>query len=289
MPRAIWSGAVSFGLVNVPVRMYSAIDEQDLHFHFLHRKDDSRIGYEKVCKKEEKPVPNDEIVKAYEVSKGTYVYLEDEDFEAAEGRAHRTIEISDFVPYDEIDPIYFERTYYLGPGDGADKVYCLLVKAMERSGFAGIGKYVMRDKQHLGCLRVRDGVITLEQMYFADEIRSVDVVSVERVRVGKRELEMASELIDRFSGAFDIDKYRDDYREALLGVIKSKQKGKTVEVDRDEEPAEAGDLMEALKASLEERRGRNGNHRSTTRRASTRKPPKKTKKGPRGRRVSNRR
>lgn len=167
-------------------------------------------------------------------------------------------------------------------------MYCLFVKAMERSGFAGIGKYVMRDKQHLGCLRVRDSVITLEQMYFADEIRPVDVVSVERVRVGKRELEMASELIDRFSGAFDIDKYRDDYRQALLGVIKTKRKGKSVEVDRNEEPAEAGDLMDALRASLEERRGRNGNHRSTGR-ASTRKPPKKTKKGARGRRVSNRR
>src|SRR5918995_6059734 len=161
MPRAIWSGSISFGLVNVPVRMYSAIQEQDLHFHLLHVKDDSRIGYEKICKKEERPVPDDEIVKAYEVEDGEYVYVTDEDFEAAEGESLRTIDICDFVPYDEIDPIYFERTYFLGPADGADKVYRLLLKAMEDSGLAAIAKYVMRDKQNLGCLRVRDGVITL--------------------------------------------------------------------------------------------------------------------------------
>ena len=134
MPRAIWSGSISFGLVNVPVRMYSAIDEQELHFHLLHTKDDSRIGYEKVCKKEGKPVPDDEIVKAYEFEDGEYVYLTEEDFEAAEGEVFRTIDVSDFVSYEEIDSIYFERTYYLGPADGADKVYSLLVKAIRAVG-----------------------------------------------------------------------------------------------------------------------------------------------------------
>ena len=279
MARAIWSGAISLGLLNVPVRMYSAIDEQDLHFHYLHRTDNSRIGYEKVCKKEGKPVPDDEIVKAYQVSGRKYVHLEDEDFEAAEGRAHRMFELSDFVPYEEIDPIHFERTYYLGPDTGAEKVYTLLVKAMERSGLAGIGKYVMRNKQQLGCLRVREGVITLEKMYFEDEIRPLDDVPVERVRVGKRELEMAEELIDRFTSPFDIGKYRDDYREALLDVIESKRKGKAVEVDRGAEPEEAPDLMEALKASLAERRaepprrrrkGTSSTKRRTRRKASRR-------------------
>src|ERR671919_2200124 len=158
MPRAIWSGAISFGLVNVPVRMYSAIDEQDIHFHYVHEKDGSRIGYEKICKKEDKPVPDDEIVKAYEYAKGKYVYMTDEDFEAAAVEGYKTIDITDFVPRDEIDPIYFERTYYLGPQEGAEKVYALLRRAMEEAGLAGIAKYVMREKQQLGALRVHDGV-----------------------------------------------------------------------------------------------------------------------------------
>jgi DNA end-binding protein Ku len=255
VPRAIWTGAISFGLVNVPVRMYSAIDEQDLHFHYLHRKDDSRIGYEKVCKKEGKPVPDDEIVKAYEFSEGEYVYLTDEDFEAAEGPKYKSIDISDFVPYEEIDPIYFERTYYLGPAEGAEKVYGLLVRAMEDSGLAAIGSYVMRDKQQLGCLRIREGVITLENMYFADEIRPVDEIKSRRRSVSNQELEMAAELIDRFAGSFDPSKYEDTYREALLDVIKRKRKGKEIHVEERPEEEKPSDLLAALRASLERHTG----------------------------------
>src|SRR5207249_11956183 len=133
-PPAIWSGAISFGLVNIPVRMYSAIDEQDVHFHLLHTTDNGRIGYAKVCKKDGKPVPDDEVRRAYEVSEGTYVYLTDEDFEAAAGATYHTIDLTDFVPQEQIDPIYFENTFFLGPAEGADKVYALLVKALERSG-----------------------------------------------------------------------------------------------------------------------------------------------------------
>jgi DNA end-binding protein Ku len=258
MPRAIWSGAVSFGLVNVPIKMYSAIDEKDLHFNLLHVKDDSRIGYEKVCKKEEKPVPDDEIVKAYEVEDGEYVYMTDDDFAAAEGENFRTIDISDFVPYDDIDPIYFERTYYLSPDAGGEKVYALFVRAMEQSGLSGIGTYVMRGKQNLGALRVRDGVLTLEKMYFADEIRPVDELDVPKPTVGKRELEMANDLIEQFSGSFEPEKYEDTYRQALLDVIEAKRKGKEVHVEParpDEEPA---DIMAALRASLEAAKGRQG-------------------------------
>jgi DNA end-binding protein Ku len=257
MPRAIWSGSISFGLVNVPVRLYSAIDEQDLHFHLLHTEDDSPIGYAKVCKEEGVPVPDDEIGKAYELSKGKYVYVTDEDFEAAQGPKYKTIDLTDFVPYEEIDPIYFERTYFLGPGDGGEKVYMLLLRAMADSGLAGIGKYVMREKQHLGCLRVREGVLTLEQMYFADEIRPVDEIKVSGVSVAKRELEMAAELIDRFTTSFDVSKYQDDHRVALLKVIKAKARGKQVRVEPAEEAA-APDLFEALRASIEEARGRRG-------------------------------
>jgi DNA end-binding protein Ku len=269
MPRAIWSGSINFGLVNVPVRMYSALEEKDLHFHYLHLKDDSRIGYEKVCKKEDKPVPDEEIVKAYEIEKGEYVYVTDEDFEAAAGPAYRTIDIKEFVPADDIDPIYFERTYYLGPTEGAEKVYALLVRAMDRAGLSAIATYLMREKQHLGCLRLRDGVVTLEKMYFADEIRPPDDIKVKGVSVGQRELEMAAELIDRFSGSFEIGKYRDEYREALLGVIRAKHRGQEVHVEPERE-REPTDLMEALRASVEAARRDGGSRGHSGRRNGAR-------------------
>ena len=186
MPRAIWTGTISFGLVNVPVRMYSAIDESDLHFHLVHEPDGGRIGYQKVCKAENEPVPDDEIVKAFEIEKDELVVLTDEDFAAAKSEGVKTIEISDFVPYEEIDPIYFERTYYLGPQDGSEKVYSLLRQAMEKTGLAAVGKYVMRDKQHLGCLRIREGVITLEKLFFHDEIRPVKEIAPRKTKVPKR-------------------------------------------------------------------------------------------------------
>ena len=257
-PRSIWSGSISFGLVNVPVKMYSATAEQDLHFHLLHSKDDSRIGYEKICKKEDKPVPDDEIVKAYELDDGTYVYLTDEDFAAAEGETFKTIDISDFVPYEEIDPIYFEKTYYLGPADGAEKVYTLLLRAMEESGLAAIATFVMRDKQHLGCLRIRDGVIVLERMYFADEIRDAKEIKPKRAQVGKQELAMAADLIDRFAGEFKPEQYEDTYRKALLEVIRDKQKGKEINYEARVEDEEPVDLLAALRESLEghRRKGR---------------------------------
>lgn len=252
MPRAIWTGSISFGLVNVPVRMYSAIDEQDVRFHLLHEKDDSRIGYEKICKKDGKPVPDDEIVKGYEVAKGKYVYVTDEDLEAAAGESYRSIDIQDFVDVDEVDPIYFERTSYLGPAEGAEKPYALLVRAMEDSGLVGISTYVLRDKQQLGCLRVRDGMIVLEKMFFADEIRPTKGIVPRRATVPKQELAMALDLIDRFRGRFEPEKYEDTYRESLLAVIDRKRKGKDVhsgtETEREEKPA---DLLEALRASVE--------------------------------------
>ena len=258
MPRAIWSGSIAFGLVNVPVRMYSAIESKDLHFNLLHVKDDSRIGYEKICKREEKPVPDDEIVKAYEITKGKYVYVSDEDFEAAEGENARTIEIEDFVPYEEIDPIYFERGYVLAPEEGGEKVYALLVKAMEETELAGIGRFVMREKQHLACLRIRERVITLERMYFADEVRPIDDVKPRNVSVGKRELEMARQLIDNFAGHFEPEKYEDTYRKSLLRTIKAKHQGKEIHVPPKREEEEPPDLMEALRASIDARSGKRG-------------------------------
>ncbi len=262
MPRAIWSGAISFGLVNVPVRMYSAVDVHDLRFNYVHAKDGSRIGYEKYCKLEEKPVPDGEIVKAFEYEEGEWVYMSDEDFEAAEAEGFKTVDIRDFVPYDEIDPIFFEKTYYLGPQEGAEKVYALLRRAMEESGLAAIAKYVMRDRQHLGCLRVRDGAIVLEKMYFADEIRPLDEIAPGDVKVDKRELEMAAQLVDRFAGAFEPEKYEDTYRDTLCEIIKAKRKGKEVHAEPAVEPEEPTDLMAALRASLDAAQRRRGGARA---------------------------
>jgi DNA end-binding protein Ku len=230
--------------------MYSAISEHKLHFHWVHEKDESPIGYQKICKLEEKPVPDDEVVKAFEFEPGEYVFMEDEDFEAARAEGYKTIDITDFVPYEQIDPIYFARTYYLGPQEGGEKVYSLLTRAMEDSGLAAVAKFVMRDRQNLGCLRVRDGVITLEQLYFADEIRDLDEIKPSSSRVSKEELAMAEQLIDNFSGDFRPEKYKDTYRDALCEVIKAKRRGK--EVHRAPEPEEGAppDLLEALRASI---------------------------------------
>ena len=257
MPRAIWTGAISFGLVNVPVRMYSAIDEHKLHFNYIHEKDGSRIGYEKVCKTEGKPVPDDEIVKAFEWEKGEFVPMRDEDFERAQEDTYKAIDIRDFVDYEEIDAIFFERTYYLGPQEGAEKVYALLVRAMEDSGRAAIAKYVMRDRQNLGCLRVADGVLLLEKMYFADEIRPAGDLKpkVKKGDVDKREVEMAQALIDKLYGPFKPGQYEDTYRDTLCDIIKAKRAGETIEEPEPEQPKAAPDLMEALKASLEQADG----------------------------------
>ena len=270
MPRALWTGAISFGLVNVPVRMYSAIAEHDLHFHLIHEPDGSRIGYRKICKAEDEPVPDDEIVKGFEFEPGEFVVLTDEDFAAARTEGVKSIEISDFVPYEEIDPIYFERTYYLGPQAGAEKVYALLRDAMEKTGLAAIAKYVLRDRQSLGCLRVREGALTLEQMLFHDEIRPLDDVAPDGVKVPKAELDLAIALIEKFTGSFDPERYEDTYRDALCEVIKAKRKGETIsspDPEADEAPA---DLLAALKASVEAAKRSGGSKRSA--RAPKRKP-----------------
>jgi Ku protein len=251
VPRAIWSGSIAFGLVNAPIRLYSAIDEHDLDLHLVHVKDGSRIGYRKVCKTEDKPVPDDEIAKGYE-SNGKVVLLEDEDFAAAQGERSKTIEIIDFVPREAIDPIYFERTFYVGPQDGAEKVYLLLVEAMEQAGLAAVVRFFFRDREQLACLRVREGVLLIEKMYYADEIRPVDDIRPDRRRkVDKKELDMALSLIERITGEFDPDSYEDTYRDRLLEVVQKKRKGQAIEVPEVEEPEEAPDLLAALRESVE--------------------------------------
>jgi DNA end-binding protein Ku len=252
MPRSIWSGAVSFGLVNVPVRMYPAVKEHTLHFHLVHEPDSSPIGYQKICKQEEKPVPDDEIVKAFEYRKGEYVYMSDEDFEQAQVEGNHTIDITEFVASDDIDPVFFGHTYYLGPAEGAEHVYALLARALKDSSLAAIAKFVMRQRQHLCALRVRDGVLTLEQLYFADEIRPVDEIKPAGTRVSQKELELARQIVEAGSAKWDPKKYTDTYRDELAAIVEAKQKGQEVHRAADVEAEEPIDLMEALRRSVEE-------------------------------------
>jgi len=251
MPRALWSGAISFGLVNAPVRMYTAISEHDVHFNLLHAKDAERIHYRKVTASGAREIPDDEIVKGYEVSDGEYVVLTDEEISAAHVEGDKVIEIHDFVPLEEIDPIAFERTYYLGPAEGSERVYALLARALESSGLVGIASFVFHDRDQLACLRVKDGAILLERMYFADEIRDGDGILPKPKRaVDKKELKLAIDLIERMQGSFDHSAYHDRYRERL--IIDRKRKGETITVPEVEERKAPSDLMAALEASLGE-------------------------------------
>ncbi len=265
-PRSLWTGSISFGLVNVPVRVYSAVHEHRLRFQLIHTKDDGPIGYEKICKVEDKPVPNDEIVKAFEYKKGEFVQMTDEDFEAVQVEGQHTIDLEDFVPYEQIDPTFFAHAYLVGPQEGAERPYSLLVRAMEDSGLAGIGKFVMRNRQYLGCLHIRNGILTLEQLYFADEVDPPEkILPTKSPSVAKRELEMASRLIESFSGDWKPERYEDTYHDALMEIVKEKRKGH--EVHRVQEPEEEGppDLLDALRMSLEQSKGsrprRNGSRR----------------------------
>jgi DNA end-binding protein Ku len=268
-PRAIWTGSISFGLVNVPVRVYTAVHEHKLQFHLVHERDDGPIGYQKVCKLEDKPVDDDEIVKAFEYAKGKYVALTDEDFGAVRVEGQHTIDLEDFVPYEQIDPTFFAHTYLVGPEDGAERPYALLVRAMGESGLAAIGKFVLRNRQYLGCLRVRDGALTLEQMYFADEVDSPATVAPDkRPKVAKRELDLALDLIEGLAGDWDPGKYEDTYHDALAKLIERKRKGQDVHevAEPEEEPEAAADLMEALRQSVA--RAKSGGKAAGGRRAS---------------------
>jgi DNA end-binding protein Ku len=257
-PRALWSGTISFGLVTVPVRLFPAVAEHKLHFHLVHEPDDGPIGYQKVCKLEDKVVRDDEVVKAFEVRKGELVQMDDADFELARASASgRVIEIADFVPLADIDPLHFARAYYVGPGAGGDHVYTLLARAMADSGLAAVVKFVMRDRQHLGALRVVENLIVLEQLHFADELRPAAEVAPSGQRVSKPELEMAAKLIASYTSAWKPEKYKDTYRDELLRLIKAKKAGQTPEAPAPG-PEEPADLMEALRKSIRSSRATPG-------------------------------
>src|ERR671911_2567317 len=219
MPRAIWSGTISFGLLNVPVKLYSAVSKQTVRFRELREKDGSRVRHKRVAEKDGKEVEYDDIVKGYEYAPDQYVILTRDELAELDPKKTRAIEIQDFVDLDEIDPIYFDHPYYLGPDQGAERAYALLVRAMEEERKVAIARFVLRNKEHLAAIRPMDGVLTLTTMRFADEVVSPDQLDGVEVSDGrkleKRELEMAKELIASLSSDFDAEQYRDEYREEL--------------------------------------------------------------------------
>jgi DNA end-binding protein Ku len=249
MPRAIWSGTISFGLVSVPVRMFAATESKELRFHFLHKRDLTPIGYDKVRKDTGEHVDPDEIVRGFEIEKGRYVPLEDEDLDRLDVELTHAIDICDFVDLDEIDPIYFRKAYYLLPQDGAEKPYRLLVKALDETGKVGIAKVVIRNKQHLAALRPYEGVLILETMYYADEIRRPESVDG-KSRLQKAEVDMAKSLVENLSASFDPEKYDDRYRKELLDLIRAKAKGRKLPEPEEAEEGEVIDLMAALRESV---------------------------------------
>jgi DNA end-binding protein Ku len=261
MPRSIWTGSISFGLLNVPIKLYSATSKQTIRFKELREGDGSRIRHKRVAEEDGKEVPYEKIVKGYEISPEQYVILTRDELEELDPKRTRAIEIQDFVDLDEIDPIFFDTPYYLAPDSGAEKAYKLLVRAMEEERKVAVARFVLRNKEHLAAIRPMQGVLTMATMRFADEVvspKDLDAVPDDSdVDLDKREVEMAKRLIDSLAADFDPDKYRDEYREELLDLIERKAKGEDVVVAQSEEPTptKAPDLMAALEESLAAVRG----------------------------------
>jgi len=257
MPRAIWSGTISFGLLNVPVKLYSAVARRSISLREIRESDGARIRHRRVAEGTDEEVPYDEIVKAFEVTPDRYVPLSKDEMAALAPEKTRAIEVQDFVDLDQIDPIYFDSPYYLGPADGAEKAYSLLAKALQESGKVAIARFVFRNKEHLAALRANDGVLTLTTMRFADEVVPPsdleDVLPSGKPKVAKQEVEMAEQLIDSLTAEFDPSAYRDEYREELLSLIERKAEGKdvlTAPATEEPKPTAAPDLMSALEESI---------------------------------------
>jgi DNA end-binding protein Ku len=255
MARAIWSGAISFGLVNVPVKLYSATSPKTVRFHQLSGKTGARIRQKRVDPSTDEEVPYEEIVKGYEITPDRYVVIQPEELEALDPKATRTIDIEEFVDLEEIDPIYYDHSYYLAPSSGGAKAYRLLLDAMKEAGKVGIGKVVIRSKQQLCALRPTGQALTLTTMLWGDEVlppdRLDELESVGEAEASDRELKMAEQLIESLSDDFDPSKFRDEYRERVLDLIERKAAGEEIAIQPEaEEPAAAPDLMAALEASL---------------------------------------
>jgi len=250
-PRSMWKGAISFGLVTIPVAVYPATEEKSLKFNQLHDADMGRIRYKRVCAVDGEEVEFEHIVKGYEVEKDRYVMITEDDLDAVPVESSRAIDIQQFVELEEIDPILFKKSYYLIPDETGAKAYALLRRALSEQGKVGIAKVSFRDKEHLAALRFKDDVFVLETMYWPDEVRAAEfdtLGSDEKVR--DNEVDMARSLIDSLSEPWNPEAYTDAYREALLEIVEKKLAGVPIEAPTEEAPARVVDLMEALKASV---------------------------------------
>jgi DNA end-binding protein Ku len=281
MPRSIWTGAISFGLVNVPVKLYSAVSKKTVRFHQLHETDGVRIQQKRFCPADGEEVPFDQIVKGYEITPDQYVVVTPEELEAIEPRKTKTIDIEDFVDLEDIDPIFYDHPYYLLPGTGAAKPYKLLVTAMEDAGKVAIARVVIRQKEQLVAIRPTGDILTMETMNFADEViphDRFDEAPGADVDTNQREVDMARQLIESLSAEFDPSKYEDTYRERVLELIEQKAEGKEIAVQPTEEPQEVPDLMAALEASVNAaRQNRESGGRPSGNGASASKPKKAAK------------
>jgi DNA end-binding protein Ku len=271
MARSIWNGTIAFGLVNVPVKVHSATEDSGVHFHEVHLKDGARIQHKRLCSKEHKEVPYEEVVKGYEVRAGKYVVLSKEELDAAAGERSKVIEVSEFVPADQIDPDFFLRAYYLGAGKEGETPYRLLHDALQRTGRLAIGRWTFHNRDYLVAVRPLDGPLVLHTMRFAQELvppSKIEVPKPQR-KPTKQEIDMAAMLVDRLHAPFEPARYTDEYRDRVMDLIKRKAKGEEVEIPEPETPEPAGDLMAALEASV-------GGHKGRRRRGSSHKTPKRS-------------
>jgi DNA end-binding protein Ku len=269
--RTLWKGAISFGLVNIPVKMYTATENKEIRFNYLHAKCKTPVKYERRCPTCDVVVPQDEIVWGYEYEKGRYVILHEEDFQRIPGEGSRTIDILDFVDMAEIDPVYYEKSYYLEPNAGGEKAYALLKRAMRETGKVAVAKVAIRSKSALACLRIHGDVVMMETMFYPDEIRSTTGLSgiTTEPQLHENEIKMAVSLVSNLSAPFNPAKYTDAYRENLMEIIQAKIAGEEVAVPTTApDGGKVVDLMEALRASL----------------AATQKEQEATEKKPRRRR-----
>jgi DNA end-binding protein Ku len=251
--RPLWKGAVSFGLVYVPVKLYAATEHKDIRFNYLHQKCKTPIQYRRYCPHCQTEVPMEEIVRGYEYEKGSYVIMADEDFDVSGGDGGKNINIMDFVNLADIDPVYFEKAYYLAPAEGGAKVYELLKRAMRETGKVAVARIVIRNRESLATLRVSGNTLVMSTMHYPDEVRQTTALPELNYQVDlhENEVKMAVSLINSLSAEFQPEKYNDTYREGLMEIIQAKIAGEEITTPARRETGKVVDLMEALKASID--------------------------------------
>jgi DNA end-binding protein Ku len=262
--HAIWKGALSFGLIHIPISLYTASKSRELKFKLLHKKDLSEIRYARICKEDGKEVPWEDVVKGYEYQEGQYVVLTEEDFEHANPKKTHAIEILDFTDEKEVDPIYYDQPYYLEPQKGADKAYLLLREALKQSKKVAVCRYVIRQHEHIGIVKPHENLLILNQLRYATQIVSPKNLELPaKVELSKKELQVALQLIDQLTKDFDVEDYADTYTEEVKQVIAKKAKGQKISVKKEKRPrGQVHDIMSLLKASLEENKKKGGKRRA---------------------------